>query len=92
MTRLDKVLDALHRFAEGLEQVTRRRKRWTRERITNAVGVGSSLISTLALAFPQVRGIAVAAGLMDAISKTEPQQIAAPDAKQTPDDDEKSQK
>lgn len=89
MTRLDRLLDALHGFAEGLERATRRKKKWTRERVVAAVGVGASIISAVSLAFPQVRGIAVAAGLMDALQKSEVvPQLGAPEPTPTNDDEE----
>lgn len=80
MTRMDRVLNTLHRFAERVEYITRPRKRWTRERLTSVLDVGTSIVSAVAVAFPQIRGFVVAAGLMGALKKDEEPapQITAP--------------
>lgn len=54
---LDAWLDRVHAFIVELEQATRRKKKWNRERITSIVSVSSTILSTLAFAFPGVKGL-----------------------------------
>lgn len=72
MTRLERFLDTLHEFALGLEEATRRKKRWDRERVTSTIKSGVSVLgavtSVLALVFPQIRGVATAANVVGAVS------------------------
>jgi len=63
MTRLDRLLNVLDRFATALEGVPIHKEQWTRTRVAQIVEVGTTILSALAVAFPQVRGFAAAAGV-----------------------------
>jgi hypothetical protein len=71
MTRFERFLDTLHEFAIGLEEATRRRKRWDRERVTSTIKSGATILgvvtTVLSVVFPQVRGVATAANVVGAV-------------------------
>lgn len=88
-TKFEQLLDVFNSYARALDRITRRKKRWDRERIKTVLAVGSAVLSGVAVAVPQARPVAVAVqGLQRATEVAEnatktPQLSAVPNEKET---------
>lgn len=55
---LDKILDAVYATSNGIAMITQRRKHMRRERIVTFVNIASTLVSAMAVIFPQANVVA----------------------------------
>ena len=59
-TKFEQLLDCLNSYAKALDRITRRRRRWDRERLKTALTIGSAVLSGVSLVVPKARPVAIA--------------------------------
>jgi len=70
VTKLEQVLDHVNLWSKALDKATRKPRKINRERIIKTVGVVTTAISVVALVFPQVRGLAAVANVVNKLQET----------------------
>lgn len=80
MTKFERFLDNIHQLSVTVSRLTKPKKRWNRERILDAVGIGVTIATAVASAIPQVRGVATVMSFLTVLQRTvtevTPSQIA----------------
>jgi len=70
MTRFEQIMDVVHVFAERMAKLTKPKRKWKREHLSMAMNLGTTVVTALAVALPQVRVVAVVANIVNVLQKT----------------------